>query len=206
MTRPCDTGEWLRLMRPVGSTDGTPATPAASWASFNSPVGGLTVAATPAGLLRLEFAPRPPIAATDADGAAHPGDVDADGGGEVAARWLELVGAELAGYFAGDLQRFTVPLDWSLVRGGRRQVLQTLYETVDYGRTTTYGQLATASGRPGAARLVGTVMGSNPIAIVVPCHRVLAGDGSLGGYGPGVPFKRLLLELEGALPAPLLSW
>jgi methylated-DNA-[protein]-cysteine S-methyltransferase len=84
-------------------------------------------------------------------------------------------------------------------------VLRTLYASVGYRQTTTYGHLASASGRPGAARLVGTIMGGNPIAIVVPCHRVLAGDGSLGGYGPGVPLKRQLLELEGSLPATLFG-
>ena len=179
-------------MRP----DDTPEVTPTACAGFASPVGPLTATATETGLLRLEFA---------GGTSAAPPAMD-PGSGPAATRWLAQLGAELSGYFDGDLQQFTVPLDWSLVTGARRQVLATLYRTVGYGQTTSYGQLAAASGRPGAARLVGTVMGSNPIPIVVPCHRVLAGDGSLGGYGPGVPLKRQLLELEGALPTPLPAW
>ena len=74
---------------------------------------------------------------------------------------------------------------------------------VGYGKTTSYGELARRAGRPGAARAVGTAMRRNPWPIVVPCHRVLKGDGSIGGYSGrgGVKFKRQLLEMEAALLA-----
>ncbi|GGK82796.1 methylated-DNA--protein-cysteine methyltransferase [Sphaerisporangium melleum] len=113
---------------------------------------------------------------------------------------------ELAAYFAGRLTRFTVPVDWRLMSPLQRRVLGTLYETVAYGRVTTYGELAETSGSGVPARAIGSVMGSNPIPIIVPCHRVVAGNG-LGGFsgGDGVDSKRWLLTLEGYLP-PTLDW
>jgi methylated-DNA-[protein]-cysteine S-methyltransferase len=78
-----------------------------------------------------------------------------------------------------------------------RKVLKTLHDTVPAGSTTTYGALAARAGRPGAARAVGSAMANNPVPIVVPCHRVLASDGTLGGYGGGLEMKRRLLEMEG---------
>lgn len=126
---------------------------------------------------------------------------------------------QLDEYFAGRRQAFELPLDWRLTRGSQQQVLQTLYESVGYGRTTTYGALARASGAfegartkslhtksshatSFAARAVGSIMGSNPLPIVVPCHRVLAADG-LGGFGGGLPIKVWLLTLEGSLEPTL---
>lgn len=120
----------------------------------------------------------------------------------------EGVVEQLTAYLAGTRERFDVPLDWSLTSGATRQVLRTLYAGVGYGHTTTYGELARASGAfDGAdgvlgARAVGTIMGANPIPVIVPCHRVLAANG-LGGFGGGLPAKRWLLELEGALPPSL---
>ena len=187
-------------MRPDDTTN-----PVAAWAEYPSPVGRITAAATSPGLLRLEFGPRSPDDPAQHDLTRHD-PTRPQGGADGCDRWLTLLDTELTRYFAGELRQFTVPLDWSLVSGARAHMLRTLVQRVAYGETTTYGQLATDSGRPGAARLVGTVMGSNPIAIVVPCHRVLASDGSLGGYGPGIAYKRQLLELEGALPEPLALW
>lgn len=118
------------------------------------------------------------------------------------------VGQELTEYLGGDRTAFTVPVDWSLTSGTQRTVLTTLHDTVGYGATATYGELAVRSGAYGAelgahgARGVGSIMGSNPIPLVVPCHRVVAADG-LGGFGGGLEVKRWLLELEGALPATL---
>jgi methylated-DNA-[protein]-cysteine S-methyltransferase len=113
---------------------------------------------------------------------------------------------ELAAYFAGELRRFTVALDWRLVSTLQRRVLGALHETVPYGRVTTYGDLAETSGSGVPARAIGSIMGSNPIPIIVPCHRVVAGNG-LGGFsgGDGVDSKRWLLTLEGYLP-PTLDW
>ena len=88
----------------------------------------------------------------------------------------------------------------------QRSILATLYDKVPFGGTVGYGELALLAGRTlGASRLVGTVMGSNPVAIVVPCHRVIGADGKLVGFGGGLPMKRALLDLEqgiGALLAP----
>lgn len=113
---------------------------------------------------------------------------------------------QLAAYLTGQRTTFDLPIDWSLSDGSSRAVLQTLYGEVGYGCTTTYGELARASGAFDdpklAARAVGTIMGSNPIPVIVPCHRVLAADG-LGGFGGGLAAKRWLLELEGALPPTL---
>jgi len=110
-------------------------------------------------------------------------------------RLLAELERELAAYFAGELSQFTVPLAltgtefqlqvWEALRGVR------------YGTTVTYGELARAVGRPGAARAVGRAVGANPIPIVIPCHRVVGARG-LGGFGPGQEWKRRLLALEGA--------
>jgi methylated-DNA-[protein]-cysteine S-methyltransferase len=95
-------------------------------------------------------------------------------------------------------------VDWSLTSGAQRSILATLYDQVRFGSTVGYGDLALLAGRTlGASRLVGTVMGSNPVAIVVPCHRVIAADGGIGGFGGGLETKRRLLTLEGTLQETL---
>ncbi|MFF4773538.1 methylated-DNA--[protein]-cysteine S-methyltransferase [Microtetraspora fusca] len=113
---------------------------------------------------------------------------------------------ELAAYFAGDLREFGVALDWRLMSSIQRRVLGTLFATVPYGHVVTYGELAARSGTGVPARGIGSIMGSNPIPIIVPCHRVVAGNG-LGGFsgGEGVESKRWLLTLEGYLQ-PTLDW
>lgn len=123
---------------------------------------------------------------------------------------LAPVLAQLAEYFAGRRQTFDLPIDWRYVTGSASGVvLRSLFDTVPFGSSVTYGELATRSGTGVPARAVGGIMGSNPIPIVVPCHRVLAGDG-LGGYsggsgGNGLEVKRWLLTLEGVLP-PTFDW
>ena len=111
---------------------------------------------------------------------------------------------QLRRYFAGELREFDVTVDWRLMSEAQRRVLGTLYSTVPYGKVVTYGELATRSGTGIPPRGIGAIMGSNPIPIVVPCHRVVAGD-SLGGFsgGTGVESKRRLLTLEGYLPPTL---
>ncbi len=111
---------------------------------------------------------------------------------------------QLARYFAGELREFDVEVDWQLMSEAQRRVLGTLYSTVPYGTVVTYGELAARSGSGIPPRGIGSIMGSNPIPIVVPCHRVVAGDG-LGGFsgGTGVESKRRLLTLEGYLPPTL---
>lgn len=102
--------------------------------------------------------------------------------------------AQLRAYFAGELERFELPL---APRGTPFQlsVWETLLE-IPYGSTTTYSQLAAAIGRPSACRAVGAANGRNPLAVIVPCHRVIGAAGALTGYGGGLERKRLLLALE----------
>ncbi|MGG8405789.1 methylated-DNA--[protein]-cysteine S-methyltransferase [Streptomyces sp. 12297] len=110
---------------------------------------------------------------------------------------------QIRAYFAGELRRFRLPLDWRFSAGFNRQVLQELARTVPYGTVVGYGDLAARVGQPGAAQAVGAAMGSNPLPVVVPCHRVVESDGGLGGFGGGLEAKRILLALEGVLPQPL---
>jgi methylated-DNA-[protein]-cysteine S-methyltransferase len=111
---------------------------------------------------------------------------------------------QLRDYFRGRRKDFDVDVDWRLTSEAQRRVLATLYATVPYGKVVTYGELAARSGSGIPPRGIGSIMGSNPIPIVVPCHRVVAGDG-LGGFsgGTGVESKRRLLTLEGYLPPGL---
>ncbi|WP_271217965.1 methylated-DNA--[protein]-cysteine S-methyltransferase [Streptosporangium carneum] len=114
--------------------------------------------------------------------------------------------SELAEYHEGRLRTFGVAVDWRLTSSVQRRVLGTLYETVGYGKAVTYGELAARSRTGVPARAIGSIMGANPIPIIVPCHRVVAGNG-LGGFsgGEGVESKRWLLTLEGYLQ-PTLDW
>ena len=159
------------------------------WGSLETRLGRVYVAVGPAGL-RQVWLPRsrPPAGMTVPDRPTDP---------------VAALLAELAGYFDGTPTSYRSPVDWSVVSGFRADVLKSLYERVGWGQVTTYGELATAVGAPGAAREVGEVMASNPIPLVVPCHRVLASRGAIGGFGGGVEMKRALLALEGVLPAPL---
>ncbi len=109
------------------------------------------------------------------------------------------VAEQLAEYFAGQRRRFTLPLD---LRGTPFQLrVWEMLQAIEYGEIRSYRQVAVAIGQPRAVRAVGAANGQNPVAIVVPCHRVLGSDGALTGYGGGLALKRWLLELEGALPA-----
>ena len=107
--------------------------------------------------------------------------------------------AQLGEYFKGDRREFALPL---APRGTpfQRHVWQAL-QRIGYGETISYAQLATSIGRPSATRAVGAANGRNPLPIVVPCHRVIGADGSLTGFGGGLPIKQFLLALEGVLPA-----
>jgi methylated-DNA-[protein]-cysteine S-methyltransferase len=161
-----------------------------AYAHADSPIGSLLVAATPAGLVRLGFQTE------DQD---HILDDLAE---RVSPRILEAPARldetrrELDEYFEGRRDHFDLPLDWQLSRGFRKTVLERLYADVGYGHTVSYLDLATMVGNPKASRAVGTAMATNPIPIVVPCHRVLRTGGNLGGYGGGLGTKVRLLELE----------
>lgn len=103
---------------------------------------------------------------------------------------------QLAEYFAGERREFDVPLDLHGVTPFRAEVLRELAK-VPYGEITTYAELARAVGNPKAVRAVGSACATNPLPILIPCHRVLRADGSLGGYRGGTEAKRFLLRLEG---------
>jgi len=110
--------------------------------------------------------------------------------------WIKQAAGELQAYFAGKVRSFNVPLDMQ----GTDFQLSVWNELVKipYGETRSYAQIAEAVGRPKAVRAVGAANGSNPLAIIVPCHRVIGSGGKLTGYGGGLPLKKRLLELEGA--------
>jgi methylated-DNA-[protein]-cysteine S-methyltransferase len=109
---------------------------------------------------------------------------------------LDTVAAELDEYFAGRRRLFELPLDWRLSVGFRRTVLTHLASDINYGQTASYAMVAQLAGSPKAVRAVGTACATNPLPIIVPCHRVVRTDGSLGGYLGGVEAKRTLLALE----------
>jgi methylated-DNA-[protein]-cysteine S-methyltransferase len=163
-------------------------------ARVDSPIGELFVAVTPRGLACVAFEDE------DRD------EVLVRLARELSPRILEHAAAtdavrrELEEYFAGERRRFEVRIDRRLIHGIARDVLAATAR-VPFGRTTTYGQLAGKIGNPKAARAVGNALGSNPIPIVVPCHRVLRTGGALGGYAGGLHRKEQLLTLEGVLEA-----
>jgi methylated-DNA-[protein]-cysteine S-methyltransferase len=104
------------------------------------------------------------------------------------------VRTQLGEYFAGNRRTFELPLN---PHGSAfQQKVWTGLRAIPYGETTSYGELAASIGAPGSARAVGLANGQNPISIIVPCHRVIGGDGSLTGYGGGLPTKKFLLGLE----------
>jgi len=160
-----------------------------AYRTLDSPVGSLLLAATPCGLVRVAY--------------------EREGHDAVLARLAEQVsprvlatparldGAarQLAEYFAGQRRRFDLPLDLRLSGGFRRTVLDHLVQ-VPYGQTESYAQVARATEHPRAVRAVGSACATNPLPVVVPCHRVLRSDGSLGGYIGGLAAKSRLLELE----------
>lgn len=156
----------------------------------DSPVGSLLVAVTEVGLVRVGFEREDPDAVlADLAGRLSPRVLRS-------ARPTDAVRRQLDEYFAGRRDHFDLGLDWRLSSGFRRTVLERLHADVPYGRTVSYLGLATLVGNPKASRAVGTAMATNPIPIVVPCHRVLRSGGHLGGYGGGLPAKQLLLALE----------
>jgi methylated-DNA-[protein]-cysteine S-methyltransferase len=152
----------------------------------DSPVGPLLIAGNDAGLHLIEFhAPRHPMPL---------GDAWREGEHDV----LELAQQQLEDYFAGRRRGFDLPLA-PQGTAFQRQVWWEL-ANIPFGDTISYAELALRVGRPTATRAVGAANGRNPIPIVLPCHRVIGADGSLTGFGGGLPTKQFLLQLEGALP------
>ena len=164
-----------------------------AYGTYDSPLGELTIFVTPRGLVRLGY-PDEPMADQVEDLAAR-----------VSPRIMavpertDAVRRELDAYFAGSGRGFTVPIDWRLLRGFRGDVLRATAR-IPFGSVSSYREVASAAGSPNAYRAAGNALGSNPIPIVVPCHRVLHSGGGLGGYTGGLERKRFLLGLEGVLP------
>jgi methylated-DNA-[protein]-cysteine S-methyltransferase len=162
-----------------------------AYRTVDSPIGSLLLVATPAGLVRVAF--------------------DREGHDVVLARLaddisprvlraparLDAAAAQLEEYFAGRRRGFDVPIDFRLAHGFRRTVLDHLRE-IAYGSTASYAAVAAAAGNPNAVRAVGTACARNPLPVVVPCHRVVRSDGSVGQYLGGTEAKEVLLALEAA--------
>jgi methylated-DNA-[protein]-cysteine S-methyltransferase len=163
-----------------------------AYRTLDTPVGPLLLAATEQGLVRVAY----PVQDHDA--------VLQDLADRVSPRVLaaparlDPVARELEDYFAGRRHEFDLPLDWRLARGFRATVLHRLATDVGYGRTASYAALAALAGNPRAVRAVGTACATNPLPVVVPCHRIVRSDGSMGNYAGGVAAKRTLLDLEAA--------
>ena len=165
-----------------------------AYATTDSPLGPLLLASTEQGLVRvayLDFADRDAILQSLAD--------------RVSPRMLEAPGRldgprrELDDYFAGRLREFDLPLDRRLMSDFMQRVLSAT-ATIPFGSVSTYGAVAREAGSPRGSRAAGNALGSNPMPIVIPCHRVLHADGGIGGYTGGLDRKRTLLELESAQP------
>jgi methylated-DNA-[protein]-cysteine S-methyltransferase len=165
----------------------------------DSPVGRLLLAATPRGLVRVAY-----LEGTEARRADFPaaGGVQGEvGGGGVGilrngAR-LDTPRRELEAFFNGNLERFETPIDWRLTRPGFTRAVLRATSRIPFGETSSYSGVASAAGSPRAFRAAGSALGSNPLPIVIPCHRVLHAGGGLGGYTGGLDRKRVLLTVEG---------
>ena len=157
----------------------------------DSPVGALLIAATELGLVRVAYGREghDTVLQSLAD-KISPRILLAPGR-------LDTVARQLDEYFAGKRQEFSVPLDWRLSAGFRNTVLRHLPE-IGYGHTASYAAVARLAGNPNAVRAVGSACATNPLPVVVPCHRVVRSDGAMGGYLGGPEAKRLLLSLEAA--------
>ncbi len=180
-----------------------PAARRAAYAQVESPVGPLFVAATDAGVCEIGFARseseaefRRRLEARGFDPTpASEAQVGAGSDGREPA--LDRATRELREYFGGGRHRFDLPLDWTGVSPFARAVLEATTQ-VPFGHLGTYRDIARRIGRPGATRAVGNALGRNPIPVVVPCHRIVRSDASLGGYTGGSFIKERLLALEGA--------
>ena len=163
-----------------------------AYTTTDSPFGPLLLATTPRGLVRVGLPNQ------DAD------ELLVDLAARVSPRVLEAPAAldaarrELDLYFEGKLTEFDLPLDWRLSKDFRQRVLRAIAE-IPYGQTRSYTEMAKRAGNERAVRAAGTACGSNPLPLLVPCHRVLRTGGALGGYGGGLPMKESLLRLEGVL-------
>ncbi len=162
------------------------------YANVDSPIGPLNLAVSEKGLVALEF-----------DRGSFPPTKNKTLSWENSPDKVEPYARELSEYFAGKRRDFTLPLD---LRGTPFQLqCWRALVAIPYGETRSYADIARAVKKPQAFRAVGMANNRNPIAVVVPCHRVIASDGTLCGYGGGLDIKRRLLELEGAVTTVLAA-
>ncbi len=160
-----------------------------AYATADSPFGTLLLARTPQGLVRLGLPGEDPDALlADLAGRISPRVLEAPAG-------LDQERRELDDYFAGRRHDFDLPIDWQLSHGFLLRARQGI-AAIPYGETRTYTDLARGAGNERAVRAAGSACSRNPIPLVVPCHRVLRSDGSLGGYAGGLAMKEELLKME----------
>jgi methylated-DNA-[protein]-cysteine S-methyltransferase len=188
---PLDAGDELRLHERLEDDAASAGLLDLAYRTLDTPYGQLLLVATPEGLVRVAFELEDHdvvlarLATTISPRILR------------STRRLDEPARELDEYFAGERRRFDVPVDLRLSRGFRRVVLDHL-RAVRYGATTSYASLAAAAGSPSAVRAVGTACATNPLPIVVPCHRVVRSDGTIGQYLGGTETKRALLAMESA--------
>jgi methylated-DNA-[protein]-cysteine S-methyltransferase len=191
---PLDPATWERARRDLLRRADAEGLVDVAFERHDSPLGTLLLGATPAGLVRVGLPSEDEDAVLD----------------ELARRVSPRVRAappDTLGparrprgeYFEGSRRALEVPLDWRLSSGFRREVLRATAR-IPYGRTASYRDVATEAGSPAAVRAAGTALATNPLPILVPCHRVLRSGGALGSYRGGIEAKARLLELERALP------
>jgi methylated-DNA-[protein]-cysteine S-methyltransferase len=163
-----------------------------AYRTIDSPVGTLLLAATGRGLVRVAYESEnhDAVLQTLADRISPRVLAAADR--------MDLAARELDEYFTGRRRSFDLPLDWRLASGFRRTVLGTLATRVGYGHTASYAAVAALAGNPKAVRAAASACANNPLPVVVPCHRVVRSDGTLGGYLGGTAAKQALLALEAA--------
>ncbi|MGX9293196.1 methylated-DNA--[protein]-cysteine S-methyltransferase [Tsukamurella paurometabola] len=191
LSAPADTDALARLRDRLTASAEADGLLDIAYTTVDSPVGGLLLAATERGLLRVAYAREDHDAVLEALAQKVSPRVLR------APRRLDAAARELDEYFAGTRTAFDLPLDHALSHGFR-QLVQSRLPDIGYGTTLSYKQVAELVGSPAAVRAVGTACATNPLPVVVPCHRVVKSDGGIGQYVGGVEAKAVLLELESA--------
>jgi methylated-DNA-[protein]-cysteine S-methyltransferase len=172
-----------------------PLQPSARYGRVESPVGPLFVAASDRGLCEIGYGSNEPESKFQEHLRQRGFRPVAD------ANAIQDIAKQLHEYFGGQRNRFDVPLDFSGISPFTQTVLSAT-ANVGYGQLMTYRDIAVEVGRPGASRAVGNALGRNPIPVIVPCHRIVRSDNSLGGYTGGIEIKERLLSLEGVYLTP----
>jgi len=166
---------------------------------IDSPVGPLRIAVSDVGVAEVSFTGSESEEAFRRRVLARGFDLVPAG---ALATGIEPVTAQLAEYFGGQRNRFDLPIDFGGITPFTRSVLDAT-ATVPFGELATYGDIAARIGSPGASRAVGNALGRNPIPVIVPCHRIVRSDSSIGGYTGGIAIKERLLAIEGVRPRDL---